>query len=109
KQLCSVRDNWDDYLETGATVIGISTDSAESHKDFKEKHGFPFTLLADENGRVVSAYGAKSWIPGKSARAVVVIDKQGNIASHKVQSLGVFAPGDDEVIAAIRESQSAEN
>lgn len=106
KQLCSVRDNWDDYKETGATIIGISTDSAESHKDFAEKHDFPFTLLADENGEVVSAFGVKSWIPGKSARAVIVVDKKGEIASHKVQSLGVFAPSDEDVIDAIQKSQS---
>jgi peroxiredoxin Q/BCP len=68
KQLCSVRDNWDDYAETGAEIIGISTDSVESHKGFAEKYNFPFTLLSDENGEVVEKYDAKSWIPGKSAR-----------------------------------------
>jgi len=108
KQLCSVRDNWDDYEETGATIIGISTDSADSHKDFAEKHNFPFTLLADDKGEVIGEYGVKSWVPGKSARAVVVVDKQGNVASHSVQSLGIFSPSDDDVIAAIRESETAE-
>ncbi|MGI8670796.1 MAG: peroxiredoxin [Aridibacter sp.] len=105
KQLCSVRDNWDDYAETGAEIIGISTDSAESHKDFAEKHNFPFTLLSDEDGEVVGKYDVKSWIPNKSARAVTVIDKDGIVKSHKVQSLSVFKPSDEEVLMAIREAK----
>jgi peroxiredoxin Q/BCP len=103
KQLCSVRDNWDDYAKTGAEIIGISTDSVESHKGFAEKHNFPFTLLADENGEVVGKYDVKSWIPNKSARAVTVIDKDGIVRKHKVQSLSVFKPSDEEVLAAIAE------
>lgn len=104
KQLCSVRDNWDDYKETEALIVGISTDSAESHKDFAEKHSFPFTLLADVNGEVIGKYGAKSWIPGKSSRAVTVINKDGFISSHQVQSLGIFKPSDEEVLKAIAEA-----
>ncbi len=104
KQLCSVRDNWDDYKKTGATVIGISTDSAESHKSFAEKYDFPFTLLSDENGEVIKKYNVKSWIPGKSARAVTVIDKDGIVKSHQVQSLSLFKPSDEEVLAAIAEA-----
>ena len=101
KQLCSVRDNWADYAATGAEVIGISTDSAASHKGFAEKHNLPLTLLADENGVVAKIYDAKSWLPGRSARAVVVIDKNGSIAYHKVQSISLFRPKDEEVLAAI--------
>nr|MDQ3042445.1 peroxiredoxin [Acidobacteriota bacterium] len=56
KQLCSVRDNWKDYQATGAEVVGISTDSAASHKGFAEKHNLPLTLLADETGEVVEKY-----------------------------------------------------
>jgi peroxiredoxin Q/BCP len=104
KQLCSVRDNWDNYKDTGAEIIGISTDSVESHKDFAEKHNFPFTLLADENGEVVEKYDAKSWLPGKSARAVTVIDKEGVVRSHQVQSLSVFRPSDEEVLKAIQDA-----
>jgi thioredoxin-dependent peroxiredoxin len=103
KQLCSVRDNWDEYEATGATVVGISTDSAESHNSFAEKHDFPFTLLSDENGEVIEKYEVKSWIPGRSARAVVVIDKAGLISGHKTQSLSLFAPSDEEVLKLINE------
>ena len=101
KQLCSVRDNWDDYEQTGATIIGVSTDSVDSHKAFIEKHNFPFPLLSDEGGEVVNQYGVGSWIPGKSARAVVIIDEDGKIKYHKTQSLSLFSPSDDEVLQAI--------
>jgi peroxiredoxin Q/BCP len=102
KQMCSVRDNWEDYQKTGAEVVGISTDSAASHKNFAEEHNLPLTLLSDENGRVSKNYDAKSWLPGRSARAVVVIDKNGVVRHHQVQSLSVFRPKDDEVLEAIR-------
>ena len=105
KQLCSVRDNWEKYAETGAEIIGISTDSVESHKYFREDHNFPFKLLADQNGEVIVKYDSKSWIPGKSARSVVVIDKNGIVRSHQVQSLSLFAPSDEEVLEAIRNAE----
>ena len=105
KQLCSVRDNWADYAATGAEVVGISTDSEASHKDFAQKYDLPLKLLADETGEVTNKYDAKSWIPGRSARAVVMIDKNFKIRHHQVQSLSLFRPKDDEVLAAIREAE----
>ena len=103
--MCSVRDNWADYAATGALVVGISTDSPQSHKDFAEKHDLPLTLLSDENGEVSKLYDAKSWLPGRSARAVVVIDKNGVVRQHRVQSLSLFRPKDDEVLDAIKKAQ----
>jgi peroxiredoxin Q/BCP len=102
KQLCSVRDNWSQYQETGAEVVGISTDSVKSHRSFADKYSLTLKLLSDEDGEVVDAYNVKSWIPGRSARAVVVIDKNGKIAYHKVQSLSLFRPDDSEVLEAIK-------
>ena len=107
KQMCSVRDNWEDYQKTGAEVVGISTDSAASHKNFAEEHNLPLTLLSDETGEVSKSYDAKSWLPGRSARAVVVIDKSGVVRHHQVQSLSVFRPKDDEVLEAIRKAENS--
>jgi peroxiredoxin Q/BCP len=107
KQMCSVRDNWEDYAATGAEVVGISTDSAASHKDFAEKYDLPLTLLSDEKGEVIEKYSVKSWLPGRSARAVVVVDKMGIIRHHQVQSLSVFRPKDDEVLKAIGQANAA--
>ncbi|MBK8149130.1 MAG: peroxiredoxin [Acidobacteria bacterium] len=70
-QLCSVRDNWSHYQETGAEVVGISTDSVGSHKTFADKYNLTLKLLSDDKGDVVRDYEMKSWLPGKSARGVV--------------------------------------
>lgn len=100
-QLCSVRDHWSEYQATGAEVVGISTDTVESHKDFAEKKQLPLRLLSDTDRRVSEMYDMKSWLPGRSARGVVVINGEGKIAYHKVQVVSLFKPSDDDVLAAI--------
>ncbi len=107
RQLCSVRDNWEDYQKTGAEVVGISTDSAESHKKFAGKYDLPLTLLSDESGETLEKYDMKSWLPGRAARGVVVIDKDSIVRHHQVQSLSLFRPKDDEVLLAIEKAQNA--
>ena len=102
KQMCSVRDRWEDYLATGAEVVGISTDSSESHKKFAEHHGLPLRLLSDAAAEVSKLYGARSLIPGKVARSVFVIDAQGVVRYNDVRPLGLFRPRDDETIKAIQ-------
>lgn len=102
KQLCSVRDHWSEYQATGAEVVGISTDSAGSHKGFAERYELTLRLLSDPDRRVSEIYDMKSWLPGRSARGVVVIDREGKIAYHKAQPLSLFRPADEEVLAAIR-------
>src|SRR6476660_2199918 len=75
KQMCSVRDRWEDYVATGAEVVGISTDSVESHRNFAQHHDLPLRLLADTDRKVADLYGAQSLIPGKVARSVFVINR----------------------------------
>ena len=105
KQMCSVRDNWGQYTETGAEVVGVSTDSVESHRKFAEHHSLPLRLLSDPGRRVAEMFGAKSWLPGRAARSVVVIDADGRVRHNKAQPLSLFRPKDDEVLAAIRAAQ----
>ena len=100
--MCSVRDRWEDYTATGAEVVGISTNSVESHKAFAEHHELPLRLLADADRQVADLYGANSMIPGKVARSVFVINAQGVITYRDVRPLGLFKPKDDDTIAAIR-------
>ena len=106
RQMCSVRDNWDEYVATGAEVVGISSDSVESHRKFTEHHQLPLKLLSDADGTVSKRYGARSLIPGKVARSVFVIDAKGIIRHADVRPLGLFRPKDDETIRMIREAQS---
>jgi peroxiredoxin Q/BCP len=104
-QLCSVRDRWEDYVATGAEVVGISKDSVESHRKFAEHHELPLRLLSDLNGEISELYGARSLIPGKVARSVFVIDPEGILRSADVRPLGLFKPKDDATIAEIRAAQ----
>jgi peroxiredoxin Q/BCP len=102
RQMCSVRDRWEDYAATGAEVVGLSTDSVESHQKFSEHHNLPLRLLSDAGGQVAKLYGAESLIPGKVARSVFVIDANGVLRYRDVRPLGLFRPKDDETIKAIR-------
>ena len=105
RQMCSVRDRWDDYTATGAEVVGISSDSVDSHRKFAEHHNLPLRLLSDSDGAVSKVYGARSLIPGKVARSVFVIDAQGMLRYSDVRPLGLFKPKDDATITAIRSAQ----
>jgi peroxiredoxin Q/BCP len=57
KEACAFRDFFAEFKQRGAVVLGVSTDSAKSHDKFVEKFKLPFTLLADEDKKVVQAYG----------------------------------------------------
>jgi peroxiredoxin Q/BCP len=105
RQMCSVRDRWEDYAATGAEVVGISTNTVASHKRFAEHHNLPLRLLSDTAGEVSKLYGARSLIPGKVARSVFVIDANGRIRYRDVRPLGLFRPKDDDIIRAIREAR----
>ena len=101
RQMCSVRDRWDDYVATGAEVVGISSDSVKSHRKFAEHHDLPLRLLSDADREVAKLYGARSLIPGKVARSVFVIDPNGILRHADIRPLGLFRPKDDETIKAI--------
>ena len=109
RQMCSVRDRWDDYLATGAEVVGISSDSVESHKNFAEHHNLPLRLLSDSERAVAKLYGAESFIPGRVALAVFVIDGKGILRYRDVRPIGLFKPKDDATIAAIKEASNVGN
>ena len=109
RQMCSVRDRWEDYAATGAEVVGISTNSIESHKSFAEHHKLPLRLLADVDRKVADLYGAQSLIPGKVARSVFVINGDGVITYRDVRPLGLFRPKDDDTIRAIKAAQLLQN
>ena len=106
RQMCSVRDRWKDYLATGAEIVGISTNSVQSHIEFAKHHNLPLRLLSDEAGAIANLYGARSLIPGKVARSVFVIDRDGILRHRDVRPLGLFRPKDNEVIRAIKAAKA---
>lgn len=85
-QACGIRDVWGEIQRKGAVVLGVSTDSPESHAKFREKHGLPFTLLADTEHEVAEKYG--TWVEkrnyGKTymgvERSTFIIDAEGKVA-----------------------------
>ena len=57
-EACNLRDNYEAMVAKGYNVIGVSKDSAASHKKFAEKYQLPFTLLADTSTEMIQAFGA---------------------------------------------------
>jgi peroxiredoxin Q/BCP len=57
KEACAFRDRMGDYGEAGIKVYGVSLDSPESHREFREKYNLNFPLLTDEDGRAAEALG----------------------------------------------------
>lgn len=100
RQLCSVRDNWEAYLETRATIVGISPATPGEQLLFSQRRGLPLGLLADPGRRVTSMYGKHWLLPIGLTRAVVVIDARGVIRNRDVM-LRAFRPSDDQLITDI--------
>lgn len=57
-EACNLRDNYEAMVAKGYDVIGVSKDSAASHRKFAEKYQLPFTLLADTSTEMIQAFGA---------------------------------------------------
>ena len=106
KQACSLRDEMTEISAEGATVLGVSTDSAESHQKFRAKHELNFPLLVDPDAEVATRYGAwgeKTLYGRKSigmTRATFVIGPDGALA--KVWKRAKAAEHGKAVLKALR-------
>lgn len=84
-EACGFRDIYDEILETGAVVLGVSGDSVKSHGNFKKKYELPFHLLSDPGRKVIEAYGAlgEKKMYGKTymgiLRSTFIIDEEGKL------------------------------
>jgi peroxiredoxin Q/BCP len=89
------------YEQSGAVIVGVSVDSADSHKQFCAKEGLGFTLLSDPDAKVTATYGSVKDYQGSklAARNTFLIDPQGKIA--KVYTGVNPATHSEEVLAAI--------
>ncbi len=81
REACSFRDSHEDFVDAGARVLGVSSDSVAKHERFADKHGLPFTLLADEGGELRSAYGVPKSLGILPGRVTYVIDPDGIVRS----------------------------
>ncbi len=79
KEACAFRDRMGDYESAGIRIYGVSLDSPESHRQFREKHNLNFPLLTDENGRASEALGVLG-DRGYAKRVTFLLDSDGKIA-----------------------------
>lgn len=85
-EACTIRDSYSEFTKNKIVVLGVSTDSIESHTKFAERFNLPFTLLSDSKKEVVTLYGVfgKKKFLGReymgTTRASFLIDRQGRIA-----------------------------
>ena len=106
RQACSFRDEMETISAEGAVVLGVSTDSAESHQAFRRKHGLNFPLLVDEDAEVAARYGAwgEKTLYGRTSigmtRATFVIGPDGALT--KVWKRAKAADHGQAVLKALR-------
>jgi thioredoxin-dependent peroxiredoxin len=85
KQACGIRDAYGELEAKGVAVVGVSADSVESHKKFKEKYGLQFPLLSDPDRQLIDALGLwqEKTSRGKTymgiVRSTVIVDEDGKI------------------------------
>src|SRR5918995_4223579 len=89
QEACAFRDEYEQFSELDTEVIGISSDSVDSHKSFAEKHNLPFTLLSDEGGKVRRLYGVPNTFGVFPGRVSYVIDEKGLVRHIFSSQLGV--------------------
>ncbi len=78
KEACMIAEAYGDFEKMGVAVLGISSDTSESHKKFRAKYGLPFTLLSDPKKETIGAYGAKN-AAGSTKRISYLVGKDGTI------------------------------
>ena len=97
----------DKYKAVNAVILGVSVDTAESHKEFCAKEGLNFKLLSDVDGKVSETYGSVMEYNGMklSARNTFIIDPKGKVA--QVFMKVKVAPHSEEVLAALAALQKS--
>lgn len=78
-EACTFRDHYEDFVDAGAVVIGVSQDSDRSHKRFAEHHRLPFLLVSDRDKALRNAYGVQKTMGLLPGRVTYVIDREGTI------------------------------
>jgi peroxiredoxin Q/BCP len=80
KEACAFRDRMEDYAKAGIQVYGVSLDSPESHRDFREKYNLNFPLLTDEGGHASEALGVLRENRKRANRVTFLLDPEGRIS-----------------------------
>jgi peroxiredoxin Q/BCP len=78
-QACSFHDQYEDFKDLGAEVIGISSDTVESHQKFTKQYKLPFILLSDHDKKIRRLWCSIRNVRDASGRVTYVVDKEGKI------------------------------
>ena len=79
-EACSFRDAYEDFVDAGAVVVGVSADSLDSHEQFAAHHRLPFELISDGDGKLRKAYQVPTSMLGLlPGRVTYVIDREGKV------------------------------
>jgi peroxiredoxin Q/BCP len=79
REACTFRDSYDIFTSLGAEVLGVSSQSVESHKSFATHHGLQFILLSDGENKVRQLYGVSATLGIIPGRVTYIIDKRGMV------------------------------
>ena len=97
KEACGIRDSYKGFEENNIVVLGISYDNAKSHREFKLKHGIPFSSLTDSEKSVSKLYGAngfffpsrKTFLIDETGKLIKIYDKV-EVTTHAKEILSTF-------------------
>ncbi len=99
KEACAFRDDYEGFGKLDAEVIGISSDSVESHRSFAAKHNLPYTLLSDEERKVRKLYSVPNTLGLFPGRVTYVIDRDGIVRHVFSSQLGAEKHVEEALIA----------
>jgi peroxiredoxin Q/BCP len=103
-EACAFRDSHEVFAEAGAAVIGVSSDSVDSHGKFASKHKLPFVLVSDSGGAVRGQYGVPKALGLLPGRVTYVIDRDG-VVRHVFSSMTHIDQHIAEALAVVKELQ----
>ena len=104
-EACEFRDDIKKFTKKGAAVLGVSPDKPAAQARFKQKYDLPFTLLADQGGRVRKAYGVPAALGFLPGRVTYVIDRQGTVR-HVFKSMTNIDQHVGDALAVVRRLQA---
>jgi len=105
-EACGFRDSYEAFVDAGAEVVGVSSDSIDSHDRFVSKHKLPMTMLSDAGGKVRALFGVKSTLGLMPGRATFVIDRKGIVRHVFVSQLRAGAHV-GQALSVVRELTAA--
>jgi peroxiredoxin Q/BCP len=100
-EACAFRDSHEVFVDAGAAVVGVSSDSVTSHEKFSGRHDLPFVLLSDPGGKVRKRYGVPNALGLLPGRVTYVIDRHGTV-QHVFSSLTNISQHVGDALAVVR-------